>query len=80
MVKTIDLSITKIELHDLLDEIREGHEIILVEGGTPLARMKPVEQEGKRVLGLFPNSVWMSDDFNEPLPDDFWEGNDETAS
>jgi antitoxin (DNA-binding transcriptional repressor) of toxin-antitoxin stability system len=80
MVKTIDLSVTQVQLNDLLEEIREGNEIILVEGGTPLARMGPVSSEGKRVLGLFPNTVKMSDDFNDPLPGEFWEGSDEATS
>jgi hypothetical protein len=26
----------------------------------------------KRVLGLHKGKIWMSDDFNEPLPDDYW--------
>ena len=28
----------------------------------------------KRVLGLHQGMGWMSDDFNEPLPDEFWLG------
>jgi hypothetical protein len=26
----------------------------------------------KRVFGLHQGKIWMSDDFNDPLPDDFW--------
>jgi hypothetical protein len=25
-----------------------------------------------RVAGLHPGAIWTSDDFDEPLPDDFW--------
>ncbi|HEY1051223.1 MAG TPA: hypothetical protein VGE39_15740 [Prosthecobacter sp.] len=25
-----------------------------------------------RVLGLHRGMIWMADDFNDPLPDDFW--------
>jgi hypothetical protein len=32
---------------------------------------QPVQQ---RVLGLNRGEVWMSEDFNEPLPDEFWLG------
>jgi mRNA-degrading endonuclease RelE of RelBE toxin-antitoxin system len=28
----------------------------------------------QRVLGLFKDKIWMSDDFNDPLPDEFWMG------
>lgn len=29
-----------------------------------------------RIPGLHQGQVWMSEDFNEPLPDDFWLGED----
>lgn len=29
-----------------------------------------------RVLGLHRGKVWMADDFNAPLPDEFWLGED----
>ncbi|NJM19370.1 MAG: DUF2281 domain-containing protein [Richelia sp. RM2_1_2] len=32
---------------------------------------QPVQQ---RVLGLNRGEIWMSEDFNEPLPDEFWLG------
>ncbi|AFY54703.1 Protein of unknown function (DUF2281) [Rivularia sp. PCC 7116] len=28
----------------------------------------------QRVLGLNQGEIWMSEDFNEPLPDEFWTG------
>ena len=30
-----------------------------------------------RIPGLHLGQVWMSEDFNEPLPDEFWLGNNE---
>lgn len=39
------------------------------EGSVAVARVRK-----SRVLGLSRGDVWMSDDFNEPLPDDFWLG------
>jgi hypothetical protein len=30
-----------------------------------------------RILGMHPGSIWMSDDFDDPLPDEFWFGDDE---
>jgi hypothetical protein len=26
----------------------------------------------KRILGLHQGKIWMSDDFNDPLPNEFW--------
>lgn len=31
---------------------------------------------GPRVAGLHAGQWWMSDDFNDPLPDEFWLGED----
>ena len=39
--------------------------------GQKYIHPKPVK---KRVLGLSKGKIWMSDDFNEPLPDEFWTG------
>lgn len=33
---------------------------------------EPSSSPKKRVFGLHQGKIWMSDDFNEPLPDDFW--------
>lgn len=30
----------------------------------------------QRVAGLHDGQIWMSDDFNDPLPDEFWLGDD----
>ncbi|MUG98496.1 DUF2281 domain-containing protein [Scytonema sp. UIC 10036] len=33
---------------------------------------QPQQSLQKRVLGLNQGEIWMSDDFNNPLPDEFW--------
>jgi prevent-host-death family protein len=70
--KTIDVQETKPTLQELLALVQAGTEIILTEGATPVARLMPVEQ---RVPDLYPG-FWMSEDFNDPLPDEFWLGED----
>lgn len=34
----------------------------------------PQEVPKQRVMDLFKGQIWMSDDFNDPLPDEFWMG------
>ncbi|MBN3872026.1 MULTISPECIES: type II toxin-antitoxin system VapB family antitoxin [unclassified Nostoc] len=34
----------------------------------------PQQSPQKRVLGLNQGKIWISDDFNDPLPDEFWLG------
>ncbi|MEH2280961.1 MAG: DUF2281 domain-containing protein [Nostoc sp.] len=33
---------------------------------------QPQQSPQKRVLGLNQDKIWISDDFNDPLPDEFW--------
>ncbi|BAY07983.1 DUF2281 domain-containing protein [Calothrix sp. NIES-2098] len=35
---------------------------------------QPQELPQRRVLGLNQGEIWMSNDFNDPLPDEFWLG------
>lgn len=52
-------------------------EVILTDGGVPIARLvavPPPEPAPPRIAPLHPGSIWMSDDFDDPLPDEFWEG------
>lgn len=45
------------------------------EGGRLV--MIPTQPKRKRIAGLHPNSMRMSENFDEPLPDEFWLGTDE---
>jgi mRNA-degrading endonuclease RelE of RelBE toxin-antitoxin system len=38
---------------------------------------QPQQAPQKRVLGLSQGKIWISDDFNDPLPDEFWLGESE---
>lgn len=33
-------------------------------------------RSGKRILGLHADTIWISDDFDDELPDEFWLGDD----
>jgi antitoxin (DNA-binding transcriptional repressor) of toxin-antitoxin stability system len=73
--KTVDLQETPTNLQDLLSLVRAGTEIILTEGATPLARVVPITSSSMpRVAGLHAGAIWVSDDFDEELPEPFWTG------
>lgn len=38
------------------------------------------ETSNQRIAGLNQGEIWMSDDFNDELPDEFWFGNDSKLS
>lgn len=73
VTKTID--IREAQLPELLSLALAGNEVILTEDDKPVARLIPVSSPGKtRVAGLNRGAAWISEDFDEPLPDEFWTG------
>ena len=73
LTKTVDVLETQTNLQDLLSLVREGTEIVLTEGAIPLARLVPIAVSSTpQVAGLHTGAIWTSDDFDEPLPEDFW--------
>ncbi|HEX8355153.1 MAG TPA: hypothetical protein VF611_19775 [Pyrinomonadaceae bacterium] len=78
MTETVDVEEAKDRLPELLSLALGGNEVIISEGDKPLARLVPIPPPGrKRVAGLHRGAAWMSDDFDEPLPDEFWLGGGE---
>jgi prevent-host-death family protein len=60
---------------DLVRLAQQGAEILIVEDGLPVARLIPPESlDRPRIAGLNEGEVWMSDDFNAELPEEFWLG------
>jgi antitoxin (DNA-binding transcriptional repressor) of toxin-antitoxin stability system len=75
MTETVDVEDAKDRLPELLSLALEGNEVIISEGDKPLARLVPIPSPGrKRVMGLHRGAAWMSEDFDDPLPDEFWLG------
>jgi prevent-host-death family protein len=77
MTKTLSISDVQQELPGLLALAGDGDEIIIEENGEPIARLVPIEKQKKlkeRIFGLGKGKAWMSDDFDDDLPDSFWLG------
>ena len=79
VTKTVDITKMQAVKEYLLSLLEKDTEIILTEGDTPLARLtqveKPILVGGERIAGLHPGA-WMCDDFDDPLPNEFWLGKD----
>jgi antitoxin (DNA-binding transcriptional repressor) of toxin-antitoxin stability system len=76
MTKTISLN-ENISIQTIVTLSKGGDEIILEENGKPIAKITPIveikETEPKqRFFGLGKGKTWMSDDFDDELPDEFW--------
>lgn len=73
--KMVDVHEAQINLQELLFLVRGGTEIVLTEGSTPLARLVPIASSiPRRIAGLHVGGIWTSDDFDQPLPEEFWTG------
>ena len=81
VTKTIDISEARAQLPELLGLTLAGIEIIIVAGDKPLAKFSPLGgTSAKRIAGLDDGASWISADFDEPLPDEFWMGNDDSVA
>jgi prevent-host-death family protein len=81
--KTVEIQDAPSQFAELLSLVAAGTEVILTDHTTPVARLVPVNGAATaRIAGLHSHlgSAWMSDDFNDPLPDEFWIGTDEAPA
>ncbi len=61
------------KLRALLELVKEGHEVLISEGEEVIARITPVARK-KRTPGLNRGAVRAAPDFDEPLPEPYWNG------
>lgn len=64
----IDLSQARSRLRELVQEAVRGEEVILTDGGEPVARIVPVDRaQGPREFGSARGLIHVADDFDAPL-------------
>ncbi len=68
--QTVTVEDAQARLAELLNLAQAGNEIIIAEGGQPLARLVAIAESKpkRRIAGLHRGKIWMSDDFDMPLP------------
>jgi len=74
MTKTISISEVQNSVQTLIALTKNGDEIVLEENGEAIIKITPLAkpERKERVLGLGKGDYFMSDDFNDELPDEFW--------
>lgn len=70
--KITDKIITKLQTIPLEQQKQILDYIDSIVKESSLTSEKSQSSPKKRVLGLHQGKIWISDDFNDPLPDDFW--------
>jgi antitoxin (DNA-binding transcriptional repressor) of toxin-antitoxin stability system len=76
MIQT--LSVNEVSIQTVINYTKNGDEIVLEENGKPFAKITPIEtsnekQATQRIAGLGKgDKYFMSDDFDDELPDEFW--------
>jgi len=60
----------KTNFSKLLKAVEDGDEVIVHRGDVPVARLVRYEaSSAKRGFGALKGKIWMSDDFDDPLPE-----------
>ncbi|MCE5182088.1 MAG: type II toxin-antitoxin system Phd/YefM family antitoxin [Betaproteobacteria bacterium] len=75
-IRTVNIHEAKTHLSELLALVLAGEEVVIAKANKPVARLVPlVSPRKQRVFGLHRGEFWVSNDFDEPLADEFWLGN-----
>lgn len=60
----------KTHFSKLLARVARGERIIIAKAGKPVAELGPISEKPKeRIPGIDKGKVWMSPDFDAPLPE-----------
>lgn len=71
MVKTVNVHEAKTHLSRLLEQVRQGEEVVIAKAGKPVARLVPVVEKPKRRRpGSARGQIKIAEDFDGPLPQD----------
>ncbi len=74
MTKTISLD-ENISIQTITALTKNGDEVLIEENGEPIAKLTPLGKPKnikQRIAGLGKGTMWMSEDFDDELPDEFW--------
>lgn len=78
---TIEIEHAQQQFEALMARVAAGEEILLLQNGVGFARITPRratenDENAPRVASLHRGNFWVSDDFDDPLPESFWLGED----
>jgi prevent-host-death family protein len=74
----VDITEAKTQLQQLLKIAMNGEEVIITQGDRAIAKLVAVQdtslsEKPRRQFGSMKDVIWVSDDFDEPLTEEFKE-------
>jgi prevent-host-death family protein len=70
-MRMVNIHSAKTHLSRLVAEVAAGEEIVIAKAGKPVARLLPFEPRREpRQPDLLKGKIWISDDFDDPLPEE----------
>jgi prevent-host-death family protein len=70
-MRMVNIHSAKTHLSRLVAEVAAGEEIVIAKAGKPVARLVPFEPRREpRQPGLLKGQIWISEDFEDPLPEE----------
>lgn len=70
MSTTVEIKDLAAQWRTILESVRSGEEVLVVDQAVPQARLMPIT---RRRAGMHLDAMSMSSDFDEALPDQFWQ-------
>jgi antitoxin (DNA-binding transcriptional repressor) of toxin-antitoxin stability system len=70
----IDIQELPSRFTEIVELASTGTEVIVTEGKVPRAKLLPIASGKTRIPGLHAGAWMIANDFDAPLPDDFWTG------
>ncbi|MBF0502717.1 MAG: toxin-antitoxin (TA) system antitoxin [Candidatus Riflebacteria bacterium] len=73
--QTVSVQDAQKRLAELIDLAKQGDEIVIAQDEQTRVRLVPfTSHSAPRILGQYHGKIMMSRDFDDPLPDEFWLG------
>ena len=75
MATTVNIYEAKTKLSQLVERAAAGEEIVIAKAGRPRAKLVPLQvRKEPRKPGFWKGKIWISEDFDDPLPEDIQRG------
>jgi prevent-host-death family protein len=69
---TVNIFEAKTQLSKLIQMVENGEDVVIARAGKPVVRLTKLKTEKKPIrYGALKGKIWIADDFDDPLPEDF---------